>query len=149
MNQTFLTSGKVKEHLALISQSFYTLDMRNVVTWFDIPTVNFERAVAFYSQILGDEVKVNESLGQKLGFFPMDDEDGVGGDLVPPGSGNAPSQEGTRVYLSCEGKLDDVLGRVEQAGGKILKSKFSIGKPGWIAMIQDTEGNIVGLHSSV
>ena len=80
--------------------------MDNVITWFDIPTADFDRAVKFYSDILGREVRVSEHLGQKLGFFPMEGREGVGGDLVPPGLGHKPSADGARIYLSCEGKLD-------------------------------------------
>lgn len=121
--------------------------MENVITWFDIPTADFERAVKFYSDILGEPINVNEHMGIKLGFFPMEGKEGVGGDIVPPMQGNNPSGKGTRIYLNCEGKLDEVLSRVEKAGGKILQPKFSIGEPGWIAVIMDTEGNTVGLHS--
>ena len=74
-------------------------------------------------------------------------EGAVGGDLVPCGPGNSPSKNGTRVYLNCDGKLDAVLSRVERAGGKTVQPKTSIGKWGWIAFIEDTEGNVVGLHS--
>ena len=77
----------------------------------------------------------------------MDGMDGVGGDLVPPGMGNKPSANGTRVYLSCEGMIDEVIGRIAKAGGKIITPKTQIGDMGWIAMITDTEGNTVGLHS--
>ncbi len=120
--------------------------MNNVITWFDIPTADFERPRKFYGDILGQEIKVMEHMGQKLGFFPMEGP-GVGGDLAPPGREHTPSAEGTRVYLNCEGRLDEVLGRVEAAGGKILQPKFSIGDPGWIAIIADTEGNTLGLHT--
>ncbi len=44
--------------------------------------------------------------------------------------------------------LDEVIGRVEKAGGKIVAPKFKLGEVGWIALIKDSEGNIVGLHSS-
>ena len=121
--------------------------MRNAIVWFDIPTADFDRAVSFYSTILGEPINVSEHMGEKLGFFRMDPEGGVGGDLVPPGGDNMPSKTGTRVYLNCEGKLDEVISRVEPAGGKVVHPKFSIGEPGWIAFIEDTEGNIVGLHS--
>ncbi len=86
-------------------------------------------------------------MGQKLGFFPMEGREGVGGDIVPPGLGNKPCGHGTRVYLSCEGVLDEVIARVEMAGGKITMPKTALGQAGWIAMIMDTEGNGVGLHS--
>jgi len=123
---------------------------KNAINWFDLPAADFDRAVKFYSAILGTEIKVGEHMGQKLGFFPCEGPLGqsVGGDLVPPGMGPKPSATGTCVYLNCEGKLDEVLGRVEPSGGKIMRPKMSIGEPGWIAMIQDTEGNTIGLHSS-
>jgi predicted enzyme related to lactoylglutathione lyase len=121
--------------------------MKNVVSWFDIPTEDFDRAVKFYSEILGKEVRVDSFMGQKLGFFPMDGREGVGGDIVPPGMGNKPCACGTRVYFSCEGVLDEVIARVEKAGGKIVMPKSKIGEAGWIAMILDSEGNSVGLHS--
>ena len=120
---------------------------KNAINWFDVPTADFDRAVKFYSTILGVEIKVSEHMGQKLGFFPCEGpNEKVGGDLVPPGWGK-PSATGTCVYLNCEGKLDEVIGRVEPSGGKIVRPKMSIGEHGWIAMIQDTEGNTIGLHS--
>ena len=121
--------------------------MKNVITWFDIPTEDFDRAVKFYSNILGNEIRVETFMGQKLGFFPMEGMEGVSGDLVPPGPGNKPSANGTSVYLSCEGIIDEVIGRIELSGGKIVNPKTKIGDMGWIAMIMDTEGNMVGLHS--
>ena len=57
---------------------------KNAITWFSIPTADFDRAVKFYSTILGEAVQVHEFMGRKLGFFPMDGESSVGGDLVPP-----------------------------------------------------------------
>ena len=121
--------------------------MDNVISWFDLPTEDFDRAVKFYSAILGKEIRVESFMGQKLGFFPMEGREGVGGDLVPPGMGAKPCDHGTRVYFSCEGILDEVIARVEKAGGKIAMPKTQIGEAGWIVIIRDTEGNSVGLHS--
>ena len=121
--------------------------MQNVITWFDVPTLDFDRAIKFYSTILGESVRVDDFMGQKLGFFPMEGKEGIGGDIVPPSPEYIPSTQGTRVYLSCEGKLNEVLGRVVAAGGVILQPKNSIGEMGWIAMIMDSEGNTIGLHS--
>jgi predicted enzyme related to lactoylglutathione lyase len=120
--------------------------MKNAITWFDIPTLDFERALKFYRDILGSPLRVDDYLGQKLAYFPMDPKGDVGGDLVPPSKFNKPSKVGTRVYLSVE-SVDDVLARVVKAGGKIAQAKYSIGKPGYIAVIEDSEGNVVGLNS--
>ncbi len=46
------------------------------------------------------------------------------------------------------GYVEEVLRRVEKAGGKIALPRTSIGEMGYIAMVADTEGNVVGLHSS-
>lgn len=120
--------------------------MRNAIEWFDIPSLDFDRAVTFYSTILGEQLKIVDYSGQKLAMFPMDPNGSVGGDLVPPNDEHKPSKYGSRVYLNCDGKLDDVLSRVENAGGKIVKQKFSIPDAD-IAIIEDSEGNTVGLSS--
>jgi uncharacterized protein len=122
--------------------------MKNIVRWFEIPAVDLDRAAKFYSEILGQEVKVTDFMGQSYGFFPMEDMEGVGGDIEPAGKGNAPSSKGTRVYFNCDGKLDEVLARVEKAGGKTVMPKTSIGEAGWKALVEDTEGNVIGLHSA-
>ena len=139
---------------------------KNVVSWFHIPTSDFDRAVKFYSTILGNAINVMDFNGQTMGFFPMaggPTSDGVGGALMPPmkdvkGMENLmwePSKHGTQVFLSCEGVMDAVLGRVVAAGGKILTPRTAMGDspksgkadPGYFAWIEDTEGNKVGLHS--
>ena len=60
--------------------------------------------------------------------------------------GFAPGVGGTLVYFSCQDCATEES-RVTNAGGTIIQSKFSIGEYGCIAMVQDTEGNIIGLHS--
>jgi predicted enzyme related to lactoylglutathione lyase len=51
------------------------------------------------------------------------------------------------IYFVTE-EINAELGRVESAGGKIIRSKQSIGEFGFIALIEDTEGNMIGLHST-
>jgi predicted enzyme related to lactoylglutathione lyase len=120
------------------------------VNCFQIPTDDFKRAVKFYSTILGNDIKVMDFQGQTMGFFPMSggpESDRAGGALMPPTPGLEPSSSGTQVFLACDGQLDAVIGRVEKAGGKIATPKTSIGQAGFFAFVQDTEGNVVGLHS--
>ncbi|HTK33445.1 MAG TPA: VOC family protein [Candidatus Paceibacterota bacterium] len=123
---------------------------KNVINWFQIPTQDLARAAKFYSAILGNPVSVQDFNGQTMGFFPMDDLDhgnNVGGCLMSPMLGDAPSKVGTTVFLACDGQLDAVISRVVSAGGKILSPKVHLGNPGYMAVIEDTEGNRVGLHS--
>ncbi|MBI1259373.1 MAG: VOC family protein [Chloroflexi bacterium] len=119
--------------------------MQNSINWFDIPAVDFERAVKFYETIL--EVTVHqEALGPTMnGIFPAD-RDGATG-AICAGPGYAPSADGSIIYLNANGQLDAILSRVEAAGGQILRPNTPIGPFGHIAWLIDSEGNRVGLHA--
>lgn len=71
---------------------------------------------------------------------------GVGGGLVQ-GEGFEPSAKGTIVYLNGGEDLNISLGKVENAGEKIIMPKTSIGQNGFMAQFIDAEGNRVALHS--
>ena len=58
-----------------------------------------------------------------------------------------PSAEGPLVYLNVHGRLDDAIEAVEPSGGKILQPKEAIGPFGFRAVVLDTEGNRIALHS--
>jgi len=128
---------------------------QNVIVWFDIPTLDFDRAKKFYEAVLGDEVKIDEQTGMKVGMFPMqqptEGQMMVGGDLVPPDSQMmmkpAPKGTGVRVYFDVSERLDDAIEQAEMGGGKIIRPKFFMKMAGWLAVIEDTEGNQVGLWS--
>ncbi len=122
--------------------------MHNSINWFDIPAVNFERAVQFYETILDVTLRRAPSGGTMNGIFPADRETGGVAGAVCKGEGYVPSAEGTVVYLNADGHLDAILSRVEAAGGRIVLPKTHIGDPGYIAWLIDSEGNRVGLHES-
>ncbi len=122
--------------------------MANVIDWFMIPSNDFDRAVGFYSNILGIEMpRMTSPTGMELAFFKEPTSEGVGGAVSADPNRN-PGSDGTLVYLDAEGVIDDILGKVEGAGGQIAVPKMNIGEFGNIAMIMDTEGNSVGLHSN-
>lgn len=78
--------------------------------------------------------------------FPMSMEaTGASGALVKmpgfPCGGNS-----TLVYFSCEDCAVEE-GKAKALGGRIQKSKMSIGEYGFITLAFDTEGNLFGLHS--
>ncbi len=120
--------------------------MSSAVNWFEIPSVDFERALTFYSTILGSELRRDEFMGVPHGFFAAD-QTGVGGALIY-NSEVKPAVEGSLVYLNTP-DLDDVVARVAHAGGEVLAPVTSIGQMGRFAIIRDSEGNRVGLHSQV
>ena len=119
--------------------------MKNAVNWFEIPAANFDRAVKFYDSILSKPLRREVFMNIQHGVFPYEGE-GVGGAVVKMEQ-NKPSSQGTVVYINVEGYLDKAIENTAKAGGKILMEKTGIGENGFIAVISDTEGNSVGLHS--
>lgn len=117
----------------------------NTICWTDIPVTNLERAIQFYSAVLGTAVTKQSMPGMEFGLLPHANEN-VSGCLVQMAD-NKPSEHGPLVYLSVEGRLDDALRAVRNGGGKVLKDKQPMGPYGFRAIIRDTEGNRMALHS--
>jgi predicted enzyme related to lactoylglutathione lyase len=118
--------------------------MSELLTWVEIPAADFERAVNFYSTILASKLRAGEFMGVPHGFF--DDAKGGSGGAVIATTDPTLYAGGPLVYMHVD-NLDEVVGRVTAAGGAVLLPKTSIGPQGTIAVIRDTEGNRVGLHS--
>jgi hypothetical protein len=119
---------------------------KNPVNWFEIYVDDIERAKKFYQDVLS--VKLDKLPGTDLEMwsFPMEREGpGAGGSLVQM-EGVKAGGNSTIVYFSCEDCATEE-GRVETAGGKVFKPKFSIGEYGFIVLAYDSEGNMFGLHS--
>lgn len=120
--------------------------MANVVTWFEIPAANFDRAIKFYSDIMDCQMHQQEMGETKFGFFPCEGQ-AVGG-AVAAGPMHKPSSHGSVVYLNGGDDLAKPLSRVETAGGKVVMPKTKVSdEVGFIAMFADSEGNTVALHS--
>lgn len=118
----------------------------HAISWFEIPTLDFARARAFYEAVLGHPIETLTMGPSTMGFLSSD-PDQVSGAIVH-GDGTAPSQSGTLVYLNGGDDLSAMLARVEPAGGTVAVPKTDIGNGfGFFAHFIDTEGNRVGLHS--
>lgn len=119
----------------------------NPVNWFEIPVNDLSRAKRFYETVLGVEIVETEMGQNKMGWFPMEmGAMGSAGSLVQ-GDGYAPSHDGSLVYLHVD-QIDPTLEQVAASGGKTLLPRTSIGEHGFIAHIEDSEGNRVALHES-
>lgn len=116
--------------------------MRHAINWFEIPSLDFERAATFYDTIFGTPLGRGEFMGVPHGFFSADGNS-IGAVI---GGSATPGQGGTLLYLNAADQLDAILARVPAAGGTVLEGKTSIGPQGYIAIITDTEGNKIGLH---
>lgn len=121
---------------------------QNAVNWFELYVADFDRAKKFYEATLQTTLAAAEMEGCRMGIFPFDEKNGIGGAITKMG-GMEPGAGGTIVYLNVEGDLDGVLQRTPVNGGEVIKSRLSIGEHGFIGIIKDPEGNVVGLHSMV
>jgi len=120
--------------------------MESPLRWFEIPTVNLDRATAFYEKILAIELRRENCSGYTMSIFPYT-EPGPGGALVAMPQ-LAPRDNGTLIYLDGGADLANVLARVPGAGGSVVMEKTDLGNDvGHIGLFIDTEGNRVGLYS--
>ena len=121
--------------------------MKTMIDWFSIPCTDFDRAITFYESIFSISMsRSKDPMGNDMGCF-FDPTEGISG-AINADPNMKPGNSGPCVYLNAEGKLDAVLGRIEKSGGKVILPKTAIPQWGNMALIQDSEGNVVGLHSN-
>lgn len=120
--------------------------MKSWTTWFEIPATDIRRAKKFYDAIFGMDIEVMDLGGLQMGIFP---HSGVGAALCQHESYKPSETHGTLIYLDANPDLEETLGRVEAAGGKILRPKTQISPEyGYMAIFVDSEGNRMALHSN-
>jgi uncharacterized protein len=117
---------------------------KNRAVWFDIPVADLDRASKFYSAMLG--VKVPKETFGTMSFCVIEHQDGNGGCLVENTAEVSPI--GVLIYLNADGRIRDAVRQAEQQGGKVLQPIHSIGPHGFRAVLLDSEGNRVALHSN-
>ena len=124
--------------------------MNNAISWFEIPATDLPRAQKFYETIFGIQMIPMDMENIKMRMFPLDDNmTQVGGAVVDSGGFHRPSlTEGPLIYLNGNPDVQNVLNKVEIAGGTIMVPKTQISPEyGYMAVFIDTEGNRIGLHS--
>lgn len=126
---------------------------QNPVGWFEIYVDDMDRAKNFYQNTFQVTLEKLEMPEVEMWSFPMDSGDECSGAVRTgcPGSlvkmeGMNPGSGGTIVYFTCEDCAVEAA-RVEENNGKIIQGKFSIGPYGFISLVNDSEGNMIGLHS--
>ena len=124
--------------------------MNNAISWFEIPATDLARAQKFYETIFNLTLIPMDMPNIRMRMFPIEDmQNGIGGAIVDSGGFHKPSAtDGPLVYLNGQPDLQQVLDKVDAAGGSIMVPKTEISPEyGFMAVILDTEGNRIGLHS--
>ena len=120
----------------------------NPVAWFEIYVADMDRARAFYTAVFGRELNRLDETGDELEMyaFPWSEDGGGAPGALVHHPLMAPGQGGTLVYFACR-DVSEEAERAAQNGGTIHRPKMSIGKHGFIALVRDSEGNVIGLYS--
>lgn len=115
----------------------------NTLLWLDIPVIDLDRAIAFYQSLFKIELRdfrpAQESAslqfsGQGSGITLIKVDTLQTGSLTP--------------YVNCNQRLDDAIAQTKLNGGKVLQEKHSMEPFGFRAVILDSEGNRLALHST-
>lgn len=120
----------------------------NSLNWFEIPATDIERARSFYGAIFNCELDpVMDMMGMKMSNFPWEPGSGKANGGLCQSDMHKPSQEGAVIYLNANPNIQEVIDRIENAGGKVVMPKTQISPEiGYMAFFIDSEGNKIGLH---
>jgi len=121
----------------------------NMVGWFEIPVSDMDRAKKFYESVFDIEIGIHDLGGFVMGWFPSDQKkSGASGSLVKHEMYKPSLTDGPLIYFSCKDVATE-LSRVVNAGGEIMQPKTEIGGGhGFMALMKDSEGNRIALHSN-
>lgn len=122
------------------------MSYKNPVGWFDIYVSDLERAKKFYETVFQTKLTDLPMEWGKQALFPSDpDGANISGALVEK-ENRTPGASDTMVYFASDDcAIETSL--VAAAGGQVISPKMAIGEFGFIAIVSDTEGNTIGIHS--
>ena len=121
--------------------------MSHRFVWVDIPVLDLERAITFYEAVLASRVMREGGSGVPFAVLAHGGSD-VAGCLVQASADHAPSPNGPLVYLNVDGRIADAERAAAANGGHVLQPSHPIGPHGYRAIVIDSEGNRVALHSA-
>jgi len=125
--------------------------INNMVGWFEVPVSDMGRAISFYETVFQIKLERDKIGPLDMAYFPwVEGGGGASGSLVfYPDFYKPTSDKGVVIYFTAvSGDLSNELGRVPEAGGKVLVEKKLIREDiGFMGLFLDSEGNRVALHS--
>ena len=119
---------------------------KTIVNWFEIPVSDITKATALYEAMLDMKLPLSDFGGVPHAVMANSDHSCTSGALIsdpkrPPKRGS-----GTVVYLHATDGVASCVSRAVEAGAKVVQPRTEIGPHGAIALIEDFDGNVIGLH---
>jgi predicted enzyme related to lactoylglutathione lyase len=118
---------------------------RNLVAHVEIPVADLDRAIRFYEAAFAQDLQRHVADGYEMALFPF--EPGAPGAAAALVKGDVylPAKSGPIIYIGVD-DLDAVIARACAHGAVTLYDKKDVGEWGWVAEIEDSEGNRIALH---
>lgn len=120
--------------------------MNNLVSYFEIPVNDLERAMKFYEFVFDCTLEQTNIHGNEMAAFPFVKGAPYITGALAKGPSYVPGKHGARIYFSVS-NIDEALEKVQSLGSDILFPKTSVGKDCWVAEFEDCEGNCIALYS--
>jgi predicted enzyme related to lactoylglutathione lyase len=122
----------------------------NRIVHFEIHAENPDRAISFYKEVFGWQIDKWGDMDYWMVMTAEKDSTvaGINGGLLLR-KGPAPVEGQAVNAFVCTvqvDNIDEVIAKVEKAGGVVAMPKFAFSGMAWQAYYKDTEGNIFGLH---
>ncbi|ESA35550.1 glyoxalase bleomycin resistance protein dioxygenase [Leptolyngbya sp. Heron Island J] len=121
--------------------------MQIAVRYFEIPVSNLERAIEFYEHVFDVSLGYTKVDGYEMALFPEALDDMGASGALAKGDVYVPGKAGPILYFSVL-SIDEILARLASVSGMVLYPKKAIGNDGFVAEIEDSEGNRIALHQA-
>lgn len=121
---------------------------RSIVNWFEISVTNLEKARSLYEAMLDTKLPVSDFGGIPHAVISNSDASCTSGALVTDPSRPPQRGSGTVIYFNATDGVARCLSRAVEAGAKVVQPRTEIGPHGAIALIEDFDGNVIGLHEN-
>lgn len=121
----------------------------NSLNWFAIPVKDLSRAQKFYETIFNLKMDAMPDMeDMQMTAFPSEMGSGKANGCLTKSQMYKPSMDGVIIYLNANPSIQEVIDRIDRAGGRVVMPKMDVGNNiGFMAMFIDTEGNKIGLHA--
>ena len=110
------------------------------ITHFDISADDADRAMNFHESVFGWKFKKWDHPSMNYWMIATGEGPGIDGGMGLKAESNMPNMNTVDVE-----SVESTLAAVAEHGGKLVSEKAPIPGIGWFAVIEDTEGNMLGL----
>jgi uncharacterized protein len=118
----------------------------NPVSYFEIPVLDMDRAIRFYVAVFGYAFERATVDGNDMAFFPHAEGGNGASGALAKGDSYLPGKSGARIYFSVS-DIQATLAKAIEAGGTVLYPQTEVDAFGFVAEIEDLEGNCIALHA--